>query len=586
MSIQLTERTIRDRASDQSYQKGRDYYKSGAIYNPASQSAPGGVVLMANCEGSTAPSYRLRIELDEGGVRSASCTCPYDWGGDCKHIVALLLLYLNKPGEFSQQKSVSDLLAGLEKDALAAIIHHLVGQNPDAYEDLEIAVLTARAAARPQPAGKSKRQTQVSEQAYRKQITKILKRSRYDEGDYYDEYGSTPEYVEDLEKIRQTAVQFLEAGDAEGALIILRVLLEETTEDYDGEVDYSGDLACVIQDIGMPLAEAILSADLDAKERETLANSMQEIYDSLDETIEESELAVVLLALEHGWDDLPDPDTEWDEYEEEDWMGFGTLQNARLNVLERQGRADEFLKLAERANPRRHALKLIQLGRVDAAITACENLSSASEMLEVAKKLRESGRLEAAIALAERGLNINNDPSTANWLAPLEESQGRTDMALRVYRIAFDAQPSIELYRHLKRLSGPGWDALRPQLLKKAGEGYMKNTLVDIHLEEKEWDAAIAVAERDTWSTSLLEKVADKLITIRPDWVIRISIKQSDGLIAKTQSSLYPEAAKWLARAKKAYQHKGQISDWQACISNLRATYARRPALQRELAGL
>lgn len=586
MSIKLTQQIIRDRASDQSYQKGRDYYKSGAIYNPAWQSAPGGVVLMANCEGSTAPYYRLRIELDEGGIRNASCTCPYDWGGDCKHIVALLLLYLNKLDEFSQQKSVSDLLAGLEKDALAAVIHHLVGQNHDAYEDLEIAVLTARAAAQPQSATGVKRQTQVSEQAYRKQITRILKKSRYDERNYYDDYGGAPEYVEDLEKIRQTAVQFLEAGDPEGALIILRILLEETTEDYDGDMDYDGDLACVIQDIGMPLAEAILSADLDAKERETLENSMQEIYDNLDETIEESALTVILLAIEHGWEALPDPETQWDEYEEEDWMDFDTLQNARLNVLERQGRADEFLKLAERANPRRYALKLLQLDRVDAAITACKNLSSVSEMLDVAKKLREAGRLDAAISLAERGLNINNDPSTAVWLAPLEESQGRTDMALRAYRIAFDAQPSIELYRQLKRLAGPGWDALRPQLVKKAGENYMKNTLIDIHLEEKDWDAAISVAEHETWSTNLLEKVADKLITIRPDWVIRVSLKQSDALILKTQSNLYPEAAKWLARAKKAYQHKEQMADWQAYISNLRATYARRPALQRELTGL
>jgi uncharacterized Zn finger protein len=586
MTIKLTEQTIRDRASDQSYQKGRDYYQSDAIYNPAWQSAPGGVVLMANCEGSTVPSYRLRIELDEGGIRSASCTCPYDWGGDCKHIVALLLLYLNKPDEFSQQKSVSDLLAGLEKDALVAIIHHLVGQNPDAYEDLEIAVLNARAASQPKSASGVKRQTQVSEQAYRKQITKILKRSRYDERSYYDDYGSTPEYVDNLEKIRQTGVQFLEAGDAEGALIILRILLEETTEDYDGDMDYDGDLACVIQDIGMPLAESILSADLDAKERETLANSMEEIYDNLDETIEESELAVVLLALEHGWDELPDPDTEWDEYEEEDWMDFDALQNARLNVLERQGRADEFLKLAEKANPRRYVLKLLKLDCVDDAITACENLSSVSEMLDVAKKLCEAGRLDAAISLAERGLNINNDPSTAAWLAPLEESQGRTDMALRAYRIAFEAQPSIERYRHLKRLAGPGWDTLRPQLVKKAGQGHMKNALVDIHLEEKEWDAAIVVAERETWSTNLLEVVADKLVAIRPDWVIRVSLKQSDALILKTKSNLYPEAAKWLARAQKAYQHKGQMADWQAYISNLRATYARRPALQRELAGL
>ena len=37
MNIQLTEDIIRGRASDQSYQKGREYYRSGAIYNPSWQ---------------------------------------------------------------------------------------------------------------------------------------------------------------------------------------------------------------------------------------------------------------------------------------------------------------------------------------------------------------------------------------------------------------------------------------------------------------------------------------------------------------------------------------------------------------------
>ncbi|MDI6768064.1 MAG: hypothetical protein QMD04_00130 [Anaerolineales bacterium] len=47
-----------------------------------------------------------------------------------------------------------------------------------------------------------------------------------------------------------------------------------------------------------------------------------------------------------------------------------------------------------------------------------------------------------------------------------------------------------------------------------------------------------------------------------------------------------PAATKWLARAKKAYHGKGQMADWQAYIENLRATYARRPALQKAIAGL
>lgn len=137
MNIQLTEEIIRGRANDQSYQKGREYYRSGAIYNPALQSTDGSIALTAHCEGSTAPSYRLHAELDAGGVRSVSCTCLYDWGGDCKHIVALLLMYLHKPDEFSEQKSVRDLLADMEKDALVALINRLVERNPDLYNEIE-----------------------------------------------------------------------------------------------------------------------------------------------------------------------------------------------------------------------------------------------------------------------------------------------------------------------------------------------------------------------------------------------------------------------------------------------------------------
>ena len=76
------------------------------------------------------------------------------------------------------------------------------------------------------------------------------------------------------------------------------------------------------------------------------------------------------------------------------------------------------------------------------------------------------------------------------------------------------------------------------------------------------------------------------MIPFRPDWVINTALRQATSLIAPTQSNLYPGAAKWLARAKKAYQQKDQGADWQAYITDLRTTYARRPALQKALTGL
>ena len=159
-------------------------------------------------------------------------------------------------------------------------------------------------------------------------------------------------------------------------------------------------------------------------------------------------------------------------------------------------------------------------------------------------------------------------------------------MALLAYHAAYDSHPTIELYRHIKKLSGSDWENLRPALLKKTREMYHSDILVDIHLEESEWDAAIKIAEQETFSFHLLEKVADALIPHRTDWVIRVSIKQAEGLIAQTQSKLYPVAARWLERAKKAYQHKGQAAEWKAYIDKLRVVYAKRPALQRAIAKL
>jgi uncharacterized Zn finger protein len=273
-------------------------------------------------------------------------------------------------------------------------------------------------------------------------------------------------------------------------------------------------------------------------------------------------------------------------YEEEYWMVLDQLKQARLNVLARQGDDEAYLHLAEKSDIKRYVLGLLELGRVDEAVKASEKLNNTSDAFAVAQKLREVGRLSDAIALAERGLELKGYliHQLALWLAPLEESQGRIEMALLAYRTAYDESPSIEIYRQIKRLSGGSWPNIRPALIQKVTNN--NAVLVDIHLDEKDWDSAIQVAERDIWSFNLLEKVADAVIPHRPDWVIRIALKKSDDLILQTQSKLYPIAARWLERAKKAYHQNGQGAEWQAYIDNLRTTYVRRPALQREIQGL
>ena len=171
MPVQLTESIIRALSTPQSFERGQQYYRSGAIYNTAKQ----GDILTGESEGSSAPSYRLRVELDEGGVRSAFCTCPYGMGGYCKHVVALLLAYLREPEEFVQRESVNDLLSTLSRDKLAGLIANMASRDPNLYDWLEMAIPAVRASDEAGGAQiERRRKTQVSAQSYRRRVRNIL----------------------------------------------------------------------------------------------------------------------------------------------------------------------------------------------------------------------------------------------------------------------------------------------------------------------------------------------------------------------------------------------------------------------------
>ncbi|MDQ3252787.1 MAG: SWIM zinc finger family protein, partial [Acidobacteriota bacterium] len=87
--VKLTESSIRTGASDKSFVRGQELFRSGAI----SLLTIRGNTLSGVCEGTSSPFYRVRAEVDGGGIRSADCTCPFEFGGYCKHLVALLLAY-------------------------------------------------------------------------------------------------------------------------------------------------------------------------------------------------------------------------------------------------------------------------------------------------------------------------------------------------------------------------------------------------------------------------------------------------------------------------------------------------------------
>ncbi len=597
--LKLTDAIIRAGANEKVFASGQELYRNGAISVAAIQ----GNILTGHCAGAQSPFYKVRAELDAGGVRAASCNCDYDFGGYCKHIVALLLTFAREPEQFAVRKDPGVLLADLDREQLAAILAKLMRERPELYDEVEAAIAAPSAAGkRKTPAAKRK---QVDVEPYRRRVRGIVRSHERMRGS--EAYWQVSGVTEQLHGVEQTAMEFLDEGDAETALRILLTLLEEGCDGFNYIDDSDGDLGDYLRGLGEPLAEAILSLDLDDERREELLSELEKIDRYLsDYGIDGLEVAVT--AAKTGWGEAPreaqgrsveeKDDEECDEEDDEESFASGgyepwkpeslsqVLTRAKLNVLERQGRTEEFLELCLQSGEHlRYALKLAATGRVPEAVKyALKHLADAGDALKLAQSLRESGRLDESLKIGEHGLKLGGGKAAlGSWLGPIEEAQGRAAQALEAWQVAFHSSPALATWQTIKRLAGSRWKRLRPELMASLEKGYSHQALVEVLIEEQEWDAAIKVADEETYSYHLVAIVADALIAHRPEWVIRASIKQADALIAKTQSKYYQYAAEWLRRAKSAYAQMGQTGEWQKYLSKLKEQYRRRPALMAYL---
>ncbi len=92
---------IHEHTSLQSHECGLDYYEQTAMVSMIRR----GQQFLAEVEGSEYLLYQVRTIFDADGIHEASCSCPYDWGGWHKHIVAMLLIYIQAPETIEERPS-------------------------------------------------------------------------------------------------------------------------------------------------------------------------------------------------------------------------------------------------------------------------------------------------------------------------------------------------------------------------------------------------------------------------------------------------------------------------------------------------
>src|SRR5215207_10580218 len=138
----LTEAHVRELASEKSFERGRAYYNDGAVLGPVRQA----LELRAQCQGSDYEPYQVSATLAEGGIAETSCTCPYDYGGICKHLIALLLTHVHEPQAFRPIPPLSVLLAGRSREELIALVGEMIKREPELLSLVELSVEAEQAA--------------------------------------------------------------------------------------------------------------------------------------------------------------------------------------------------------------------------------------------------------------------------------------------------------------------------------------------------------------------------------------------------------------------------------------------------------
>jgi uncharacterized Zn finger protein len=568
----LSDAALLSHATPQVFERGQEYATSGAV----TQIVQRGNRLSATVEGSEYEPYRVELTTEAGTVVSATCSCPYDFGGWCKHIVAVLLACRAAPEQVEQRPPLDELLRPLSRDQLHSLLLALAERMPAIIEPLEHELLrmqTSAEATQTAPPVPPRRRTPVDTSSYRRQAERLFGAIEHMSSGM-DLYYYTSTAADGMHDLIEQAATFTRNGDGDNALRILDVITEPCMRDWFDLDDSDGHAMFLFEELGMAWAEALLTADLSPDEREAWQGKLEEWQSHAAEYGIDTELEPAIIAARQGWDDA-DPVSD-------DYITRQVFK-ARLNVLERQGTTEKSLTLAREAGElARYAAMLVRVGRVPEAVeTGLNDLTSAADVYTLATTLHQHGEIDAALQVAEHGLSMaGTGDRLAGWLRDVAQQQGQHDLALRAAEAAFRSSPTLQTYHAVQDLAGEQWEQIRSALLDhlRKKRGGWPDPHVDIFLYEGLIDDAIAVVESG-YSYGILDKVLAAAVEQRPDWVIQAGTKHAEQIINEGKAKYYDIAVRRLALVRRAYQHAGRAEEWRQYEAQLRDTHGRKRKL-------
>lgn len=257
-----TEAEIRSLCTVRSFERGRNYYRQDQI----EELDIDGDEISATVRGSHL--YDVTVELSEDSIHTR-CSCPYDYSGDCKHIVAVLLAVDDRDlgetsdtddgtdGSASASVDVDRLLDATDADELRAFLRSVLDDDSDVRDRFVVF------------AGGGINKTVYD---YKAEIDRRFENAASRRGLVeYDTWIDFSQYHDLAETHR-------DRGDHETAVDIYRALAEAICENLSRVDDSSGHYGQEVERAIESAAETLIKAELTHEEKQPYIDAFVETF--------------------------------------------------------------------------------------------------------------------------------------------------------------------------------------------------------------------------------------------------------------------------------------------------------------------
>jgi hypothetical protein len=549
---------IRALCTVDSFNRGMQYFKEGRVHKLR---LSGGVV-NAMVQGTRA--YKVEINVDHGF--ESTCSCPYDFEGYCKHIVAALLAFnedypsIIDRGEV-EQATVASALQGLDAEQLKDFLKKEFLRDKLLQDHFMI-----YATGEVKRGGKS-----VDD--YKKEVDAL-----YDDASTngYIEYGN----MIDFAKFTDVAERYIEKRNFAEAAKVFQALSEVIAENMDMVDDSDGYYGESFSEAIQSVASCVSSLEREKKSGYIdyfFEKFMEKKPDYFEEEYDEALRSVCVdkddleqlreLLWPHLPHFLPDSKNNWSRH-----YDSKVLLHMQAFVL------DSLAKFGDE-DSRRELYELFK-----------KNYRKDEEFcLLYAEMLEKDGGVDEAIKVAEEGLNVFQPRLTTELrlflnrhyetLSPERYKENLKKLFLQTI--------DWDFYEKLKKFSGKGWNSMLEEIVGYCLSSHDKNgyhdygtILIDIYVREKMFEAALneVLARKNLDILSRYYKnLAEKYPTDYFNAYRELLLVYAD---AKMGREHYREVASELKKMKAIRGFEKEFKDY---IKMFKEKYAKRPAFIDEM---